>query len=188
MPHTFCCALGSKSWRTHSWVPRRDPSRRNTPLSSENFGRLSVVLPYARLPPSSPPPLSRRQVVLCGLPGSIQRGIELSHADLRAHLIMTKHVHLLLLPRVAPCRRLHRKQPGEGRVGGSSGGLPLVKCRWTGARRRDKSRRGTLRACATSSAPTAPLAPVLPSWFASGADLPPPRSRPPASGGPSRAS
>ena len=37
---------------------------------------------------------------------SLKRGVELGHYDLRAYVVMANHVHVLLLPKVAPGRLL----------------------------------------------------------------------------------
>ncbi len=50
---------------------------------------------------------------------SLRRGVLLGHYDLAAYAILPNHMHLLVLPKIAPSRLLHSLKGASGQAGES---------------------------------------------------------------------
>jgi putative transposase len=90
------------TWRLHGSLPRALYPPPDKPSAGEAF-----VWMDRRLDSATSGPMFLRHEPIAGLfVNSLFRGVELGHYRLAAFVLMGNHVHVLLLPRVAPARLL----------------------------------------------------------------------------------
>jgi len=86
------------TWHLHGSLPQA----RYPPAHKLSAGRAFVWMDRYLDTTRDGPMYLHRQEVAQIVVESLKRGVELGHYDLRAYVVMANHVHVLLLPKVAP--------------------------------------------------------------------------------------
>jgi REP element-mobilizing transposase RayT len=158
-------------WHLHGSLPHAMYPPPGKPSSGSAFVWMDRYLDAAR---SGPVYLAREPIARI-VEASLRRGVLLGQYELGAYAIMANHVHVLLLPKVAPSRLLQslkgatesydhwvRHESEWGRIAAYIEDNPvkagLVRCaedyRWSSAGKWDKSAETSLGAAAMSGCAT----------------------------------
>ena len=103
LPHRY--PLGKwlfVTWHLHGSLPQALYPPPHKLSDGKSFVWMDRYLDTARYRPT----WLRQERIASLVLASLRRGVELGHYDLRAYVIMSNHVHALLLPKVAPSRFL----------------------------------------------------------------------------------